>query len=344
MKNKKQEYYNFPLLRQYMESENILLSIVIGIVDDGKTYGMKLDALERFNKFNERALFIYNSRPQMEEEIAKWEDAYENNEWEGLSFVEKGNITIAFMHGEKFAYFTPVTSIKKVARDEKIKNIYYDEFNYGDTRIFNLQGRGFATLLTRMLRAKRVFLIGNNTTLNVPILYELRLFQFSEKEWDLIERKNYKIIVHKFRRSEEFADKKYENDGIYWLLKDMEYSKHFFNNESLLDNIDQIYDFNKYINKMRYLYTFAIKENLYADIYSFEKNKKIYWYVTKSVRKENKRVVALHPNYTGDGIFLKPDISRNIAYNISNTRVFYESVIIKQNLWKTIRTHFVAVH
>lgn len=334
------EYYDFDSLRE----SPYRFIIVNGIMDDGKTFGAKEDMLKRFEKFGERSIWIMNSRIMLDEELLKFKTANEeiNANWNNYMIKNGTNgisTLISIATNEIVCYFLAISSVTKTARDDRIKNIYYDEFNYLDSRTYKLQISKFQMLLSRNMRVNKIFLIGNATSLNIPILFHFGIWEVPKgKDFFEFNIGNQKGLFHVFKRTIERIEKKYEDSLAYQVIKKTGFAEHAFKNEYNLDNkskVDKDY-LKKHKDKMILQQTFQIGLDIWVDFYSDINYKKFYIGIAKKGYK-NRVKYFLDRDYMIDGLKYTPTITEKLARYFQMDRITYENIAIKQYFYEVIK-------
>lgn len=310
-------------------------NIINGIMDDGKTFGFKLKMLEVFKKTGNRFIWLMNTKVALEEELAKFKTDLENYDDDWYNFkiekIPKTDKWVGKYDSEIVCYFQALSSTSKTARDSKVKYIIFDEFNYGDTRVWNYQAQNFLALLSRNMRIDKIFMIGNATSLNIPLLVMFNIFHI-EKEWTEFKIGKFKGIFHNFKRPEREIDNKYKDSISYAIMKKTEYADHAFKNKYLLDNYDNV-DKNRWKGETKYIFELNNKELIeLRDCYP-----NIYICLYKGKEKPK---FALSRKLAKDNVIYDSMIPDRLAHKIVRGRVFYESVMIKQEIHNLVGGFF----
>lgn len=334
----KKPYYDFKAIR----NNKYRLNIINGIMDDGKTFGAKEDMLERYLKYSESSIWIMNGMPLLSKEMSVFciSNIQFNKNWE--KFEVKGDregYIIGYYDKKPFVFFLNIGSATKTGRIEQTKNIYYDEFNYMDKRIYNVQSDKFKILLSRCMRINKIFLIGNATSLNIPLLYDLGIWEIKAEWTEFDVWDNFKGLFHNFKRDEKFIDNKYKDSIAYAIMKKSGYTKHAFENQYVLDNNANISrDYLKENPQHNLRYTFEISNNIKIDCYQVRDRHSQTLTMYLNLNENNLPVVyALNRDYVRDGVVYAPDISENIGMYFQQNRIYYQNITIKQKLYEIIK-------
>ena len=348
------KFYDFPKTRELGAD----MTFINGVMDDGKTYGMKLDMLNRFIEFGEESVWCMNSGVNLEIEISQFADAFTKSpddvgydeRWNDFKIAKmpKSDIWVGKYNEKEVCKFFSLATVKKWGRNPAVKNIYVDEYNFGDTRVMNLQLRGFQTILTRYLKPNvKVFLAGNNTTYNNPILNAYGLFRQPKEEYfypnttyvkdGVTYKGKSKMLIHTFKRDERHYQDKYKDVALYHLLRLTDFSKHAFDNESLFDNGDNIFDwidFKPLMDVVEYYDTIEMNKHnrILVDIYRCDIDGKRVWFIKKSDNTRDIIKNCISADLLRDGIKINRNLAIKLAKKYRTNKLYYESETVKQNL------------
>jgi len=353
---------NFDHSQKWYDAEGLLknkypIYIINGVMDDGKTFGFKMYTFKKFLESGrkDRTIFVYNKEKTLKEDLVKFKSDmieyepefrklksktlnemyvlyYDPREKENESFDFEDNI---------FAYLILISSATKTSRDANVKYMVYDEFNYLDTRIFNVQERHLQVLLSRNMRnLKFIALIGNAVSMNIPALNMLGIYQKPEKEFFEFKFGDMVGLFHNFKRNEEFLEEKYKDSIAYNIMKQTNFVKHAFGNEYILDDYSRIMpDVLTYLkwDKMKSEgICYITQTNIKVEILSlfFKQTKKILYFIRLSDKDVN---VCIEEKYSTNGVEYNGNIPINLALFYQKNDIWFENITIKKNISEIIR-------
>lgn len=354
------EYYPIlKLIDKVINSKSrIAIALIHGLMDDGKTYRMKLFGMWLYRKFKWRFAWLMSNKPAILEEIGKWYEGFITTEHINLfqdTHIIKlnGSDDIWVMKDKNnediICYFHTMTSMKKTGRDGRLMNAFFDEYNFGDTRYMNILSRTLQTFISRNLRAGfRMWMIGNSTTYDIPILYEWGIFEPPENEFHIHNLVNQygkasksNILIHTFKRKENHFDDKYDDVAMYDVLRSTDFGKHAFDNESLLDNSNHVMMVDELNSMMIQSYETLhtiFSDGVLIDInYVVMESGQTLYYVCNSDHDKKDVKIAFHEDDVVDGIEFEEPRPMELARLFQLNKIYYENIIVKNKIYKIIK-------
>ena len=173
----------------------------------GKSTTMLQFIRERYMKYNEKSIIIFNNKDKIRSVSGKFLSAnraiYEDM-WDGVVFTAKG------LHDKSdkkqpFCHFATINNyldFKEGGRDPKIKWVFYDEFNRPLQGLRVNQLTALENILMSANKNIKLFLFGNRVTMDMPIFSQLDIALEKDKE---VYYKTFKKELGRFFIPQQFS-------------------------------------------------------------------------------------------------------------------------------------------
>lgn len=219
------------------------INIVVGIRNDGKTFGMLEFMREDFEHSGYQSILIYNSQTTINtmraNSILMNKQMYPEK-WNKYKVTNDGIVEIST--GIVAIYIMSIHSARnyKGGRMPNIKRIAIDEFNRFDDKIKNRYPEMIDELLVTWAMNKNdveFILMGNALSVNHRLLVHYKIMELpqglSKKSFEVSD--DY-ILLYNYKRDKDQLEKRYTGNWVFNLTKFTGSFLHNFNNQMLNDD------------------------------------------------------------------------------------------------------------
>ena len=318
--------------------------IMSGREHQGKTTNALQFAREKYLRDNEKSVWIFNcvnDIPPRDKFLAANMEFYPND-WENVELNENGLIDTNTK--QIFLYFAFISSSRKLkmgGRDQRVRYIFYDEFNEGLDRIGHRQVLAFHSIVSSSFSSKgkpkasidklKIFLMSNNITSDVPLLTKWKINRLPKEEIEEYQIKD-NFLIKLFNPKTSFQKKKQTLLRENWLYS-MSDSLGMYDlrivGRSLLDNNQGVVppaqqDFYKVHTKNHYI---KVSGDYFLKLW-WNEERHHFVELCESIPNENNIFCVAKKDWE-HGVIMSYELRDRVEKRIKNQTFWFDSYVAK---------------